>query len=222
MVRALQATLVDDTWELVPCPKLAVTVAYSIPACLVQVLRHGEFVGFRTTLAQGCVLHVSRRSRRLTLSADTFGVYEQLRIMSVRVHWITCTSLAGMHVSRLVQHPVNPVTSARPAVGRKPSLQTRPHRDKPKHKRAQIAAVQVVAVSQQRADVVLQPRQLPGTMLQLQLHSMPDGLVPCVTSASPCASRPLATLQSPQIDELVDVSFRLTTKFAPRFDVSLK
>jgi hypothetical protein len=92
----VQANLSQDTWELAPSDALSVTLAYTLPTCLLQVVRHGEFVGFRMQCAEKRMLQFSRRHRRLFLVSDKFGVYEQLRILEVRdlCNLSVCTTTA--------------------------------------------------------------------------------------------------------------------------------
>ena len=68
------------------------------------------------------------------------------------------------------------------------------------------------------SNVVLQPRQLPGCTLHLRVHSVQDTLVPLLTSQcpSPFISRPASVVHSPQVDELLNLSLKLTTGFARR------
>jgi hypothetical protein len=92
-----QVSLEGDDWELTPCHDLAVTVAYTKAECLMHVMRAGEFVGFRSGHARDRLLRVSRRTRRLVLGSDKFGVYEQMRLVSVRLYLLQCCATCNCH-----------------------------------------------------------------------------------------------------------------------------
>ena len=68
---------------------------------------------------------------------------------------------------------------------------------------------------------MLQPRQLPGIELHFEVHTAPDTLIPRCTLPSPCMCKPLTVVHSPHVDNLVDLSLRLTTGFARKCAFSL-
>jgi hypothetical protein len=82
--RAVQVQCNEGVWDLAACDSLSVSEAKLRPACQLEVIYQGPYIGFRSPFAEGRMLQVSRRHRRLVLSSHTFGVYEQMSVVKVR------------------------------------------------------------------------------------------------------------------------------------------